>query len=95
MDYDVRTGEIVPKPGLEPAAERRALRTIGDLSLNALNLRKGRFDWIKEITEDLLRLPLADRRILAEFISDPSNEIVEFVGITVMVIAQLQTAGEI
>ena len=95
MDYDVGTGEVVPKPGLEPTAERRALRTIGDLKLNALNLRKSRFDWIKEIREDLLGLPLTDRRALAEWISDPANEVVEFVGITGMMIAQLRQAGEI
>lgn len=95
LDYDVGTGEMVPKPGLDPAAETRALRTIGDLRLNALNLRKGRFDWVKEIREDLLQLPLADRQALANLITDPADVAVEFVGITRMAITQMQQAGEI
>ena len=95
LDYDVNTGEIVPRPGIEPNAERRAFRTIGDLRLNALNLRKGRFDWVKEIREDLLQLPLADRHALADLITDPADAAVEFVGITRMAIMQMQQAGEI
>ncbi len=95
LDYDISTGEIVPKPELKPSAETRALRTIGDLRLNALNLRKGRFDWIKEIREDLLQLPFADRQALANLITDPSDTAIEFVGITRMVVIQMQQAGEI
>ena len=95
FDYDAGTGEIVPKTGLTPIAESRARRTIGDLGLNALNLRKSRFDWIKEIREDLLQLSLTNRQALTDLITDPANEVVEFVGITGMMITQLRQSGEI
>ena len=95
FDYDAGTGEIVPNTGLTPIAESRARRTIGDLGLNALNLRKSRFDWIKEIREDLLQLSLTNRQALTDLITDPANEVVEFVGITGMMITQLRQSGEI
>ena len=95
FDYDMERGEIKPKDGLSRPARRKALVTIRDLGLNERDLVQFRLDWINDFVETLLQLPVSERGHLADWTINPSNEDSEFIGITAMVVAQLQTAGEI
>lgn len=95
FDYDVEKGEVIPKDGLSQSAQRKALVTIRDLGLNERDLVQARLDWINEFVENLLQLPFAERAYFVDSVTDPSDEDSEFIGITTMVAAQLQEAGEI
>ena len=92
FDYDVQTGELIPKDGLSEAARRKALDTITDLGLNKLDVRFHRIDWTRGFVADLMLLPLTDRQTFAEaFIQRP----VEYAGVTGMVVRNLRVNGHI
>ena len=92
FDYDMKTHEVVPRNGLAGDERRRALNTIDDLGLNKLDIRFFRQDWIRSLTEDIRILPIEERPALAEFLaSHPS----EYLGTTLMALAQMREAGEI
>lgn len=92
FDYDVRTHDVVPRDGLIEDERRRAWDTIDDLGLNELDVRFYRQDWIRQIIEDIRKLPSEERLSLAEFLA---NQPSEYLGTARVVLAQLREAGEI
>ena len=92
FDYDVATGDIVPKEGLSEAAQRKALDTIDDLGLNDSGLVYSRFAQTSLFIAGLLELPAADREA---FIASFVEQSVEYAGVTGMVVEQLRRDGRI
>ena len=92
FDYDVATGDIVPKEGLSEAAQRKALDTIDGLHLNEPNLVMSRFAQTSLFIAGLLELPAADREAFIAFHVEQS---VEYAGVTGMVVEQLRRDGRI
>ena len=92
FDYDIRTHEVVPRNDLAGNERQRAWDTIDDLGLNRLDVRYLRQDWIRQIIEDIRKLPVEERLSLAAFLG---NQPSEYLGTTRMVLAQLREAGEI
>ena len=86
FDYDRLTGEIVPRGGLAGEARQRALRTIDDLGLNAVDVRFYRHHHTRQFEEDIERLPIGDRQDFSAMFTDQS---VEYAGVTRMVMEQL------
>ena len=85
FDYDVLTGEIVPKIGLTGDARQRALHTINDLGLNKLDVRYHRFDHTRRFIRDLRAMPIGDRR---DFVAYLTEQPVEYAGVSGMVVRQ-------
>ena len=87
LDYDPKTGEIIPKPGLPTEAHDRARRTIDDLGLNRVDVLFYRFHWVRRFIVDWQVFPIGDREDLLEHFASRD---VEFVGSMVMVAMQSQ-----
>ena len=85
FDYDIETGEIIPKIGLSGDARRKAWHTIDDLGLNKLDVRFYRFDHTRRFVNDLLTLQVKDRQ---RFVVLFTEEYVEYAGVTGMVVRQ-------
>ena len=92
FDYDVRTQDVIPREDIVGDERQRAWDTIDDLGLNELDVRFYRQDWIRQIVEDIRRLPTEERTAFAEYLANQPNE---FLGTTRMVLAQLREAGEV
>ena len=92
FDYDVLTGEIVPRSILRGDDKRKAEGTIADLGLNKVDLRFYRLDWMRRFLEDLRMLPAEAR---ADFVDYALGQAIEFVGSVEMVAAQMRSSGEI
>ncbi len=92
FDYDVATGEIIPKTGLARDARQRAQQTIRDLGLDKLDVMYDRFVLMNIFIEELLSLAPMDRRAYADSFTQQPNE---FAGIAGMVIEQLRQDGHI
>ena len=75
FDYDVDTGEIIPREGLLGDDRLRAVHTIADLGLNKLDVRFYRFDHTKRFMEDLAALPISDRRQFVAFVHRTTSRI--------------------
>ncbi len=90
FDYDMLTGELIPKDGLAGSDRRRALLTIDDLSLNGLDVRFYRLDWARGFVADLLALPVPDRQPLVDMLM---REPAEYAGVTGMVVQQMRREG--
>ncbi len=86
FDYDQLTGEIVPRSGLAVDARLRALRTIDDLGLNAVDVRYYRHNYTRKFVEDLSALPIFDRQ---DFVATFTGQTVEYAGVTRMVVEQM------
>ena len=91
FDYDPATGDIIPKPGLQPQARERALRTIDDLGLNKVDVRYYRLDWTRRFVADWLRFPPNDRPAFTAFSTQPGYE---FAGATLMALRTLETSHQ-
>ena len=92
LDYDVQTGEIIPRNGLTGDARRKAVHTIKDLGLNSVDVMYYRFDQTRRFTADLMELPVADQ---APFIKLFTERLVEYAGVNGMIVEQLQRDGRI
>ena len=92
FDYDVLTGELVPKEGLSRTARQKAIHTINDLGLNKRDVRDLRFGQIYRFRRDLLSMPTADQQ---DFIESFTQQPVEYAGTIEMVVAQLRLDGHI
>ena len=90
FDYDVLTGEIIPKDGLTGQARQKALHTINHLGLNKLDVTFYRIQWTRVFIADLLALPAGDRQF---FIASFTEQPVEYAGVTGMVVEQLRRDG--
>lgn len=86
FDYDMYTGEIIPRADLSGIVRQRATDTIRDLGLNKLDVRYYRLQWTMQFVADFNRLPVSEKQAFAEYIT---QQPVEFAGVTGMVIAQL------
>ena len=85
LEYDVATGEIIPRVGLGGDNRLKAVRTINDLGLNKLDVRSNRFYHTQRFVSDLLTLPLSDRD---DFVAFFTEGFVEYAGVTGMVVRQ-------
>ena len=83
--YDAKTGDIIPKGGLDGDARLKAMRTIDDLGLNNLDVRYYRFDYTQKFINDLRKLPMGDRQAFIAYITERS---VEYAGAIGMVVEQ-------
>ena len=92
FDYDLATGDIIPRIGLSANARRKAQDTIDDLGLNKLDVRFYRLDWTRSFINGLRLLPIAERRAFAGSFAGQS---IEYAGVIGMVISQLRQGGEI
>ena len=90
FDYDVDTGELIPKDRLSDLARRRARNTINDLGLNQVDVRFWRIDWTRRFLADLWLLPRMDRRAFTELFT---QQPVEYAGVTAMLAEQLRRDG--
>ena len=90
--YDMLTGEIIAHPSLAGDARKRAWDTITDLGLNRLNVLFYRLDWTRRLVADLHMLPVEAR---ADFVNYALGQTIEYIGSTVMVVAELRATGEI
>ena len=72
FDYDMDTGEIVPKHGLSRVDKRKAETTISTLSLNRLDVRFYRSRWTLKFSYDVLELPVSKRQAFIEFMTGES-----------------------
>ncbi|MDE2860402.1 MAG: HNH endonuclease [Chloroflexota bacterium] len=86
FDYDLLTGDIVPRTGLVGVARQNALRTIDDLGLNAVDVRYYRHRHTRRFVEDLSALPIGDRQ---DFAAVFTEQTAEYAGVTRMVVEQL------
>ena len=87
FDYDILSGNVIPRPGLSDDARQKALNTIDDLGLNERILLLHRWDYTREVISNLQKFSMADRQA---FLSQP----IEYAGIIGMVVSQMQQAGE-
>lgn len=85
LDYDIATGEIVPKSGLASDARLKAMRTINDLGLNSFDLLYYRLKHTRKFIRDLSALPIGDRQDLIAFFTE---QFVEYAGVTRMAVEQ-------
>ena len=92
FDYDLMTHDVIPRDGLSGDELRRAWDTIDYLGLNRLDVRYRRQDTIRQLIEDIRKLPVEERLALAEYLVSQPHE---YLGTTRMVLAQLREAGEI
>ena len=90
FDYDIKTGEIVAKEGLPSEAWKRARRTINDLGLNEIDVRRYRLDLTRIFEADWRDLPTADRQAFEEHATSSDGE---FLGAVLMVAQQLRDAA--
>ena len=91
FDYDVDTGELIPKDRLSTdLSRRRARNTINDLGLNQVDVRFWRIDWTRRFLADLWLLPRMDRRAFTELFT---QQPVEYAGVTAMLVEQLRGEG--
>ena len=90
FDYDVDTGELIPKDRLSDLSRRRARNTINDLGLNQVDVRFWRIDWTRRFLADLWLLPRMDRRAFTELFT---QQPVEYAGVTAMLVEQLRGEG--
>ena len=87
FDYVPLTGEMIPKPGLNHDAARKADATIDDLGLNETRLRESRFALIRSFIQDLLLAsPGAGRLAVMNRYQEPSQPhagvVKMFIGLT-------------
>ena len=87
FDYDSKTGEIVAKPGLPYKEHQRARRTINDLGLNEIDVRRYRLDLTRGFIADWRDLPSADRQAFVEHVKSRETA---FVGSLLMVVRQME-----
>ena len=87
FDYDSATGDIIPKPGLQGPARARALQTIEDLGLNALDVRYYRLDWTRRFISDWEMLQASDQSAFVQYWTQLGFE---FAGATLMAIRALE-----
>ena len=90
FDYSHVTGEIIPKSGLSEPDRNKALRTLTDLGLNALDMRINRRRWIERLRVSLRALPLSEWPAVIAIYTAPS---VEYSGIATMFLAQYEQPG--
>ena len=93
FDYDLETGEVIPRKDLSSPERRRARDTIRDFGLNEFDLPELRLNWINSLREDMSRMARADRQALFYFFTDPGDGNMEFIGITKMFAAQMGMAA--
>ncbi len=92
FDYDMLTGDIVPKRSLPSAAQRRAWDTIDDLGLNNLDVKIHRLECIQEFWNGVTSQPFSYRQT---FITLFTERPVEYAGAIGMLVEQLRQAGRI
>ena len=91
FDYAHLTGEIVAKPGLTHASQRKAENTIDDLELNVTRLRESRFRLMGSLVQDLLlSKPGPDRLAVVGRYQEPSQP---HSGVVAMFAKLLQRSG--
>ncbi len=92
FDYNVVTGEIIPREGLSETARRKALNTIDDLDLNNLGLLEARLERTKEFYELLQKTPASERQaVIDQHVDRP----VEHAGVIRMFVENLRRDGVI
>lgn len=92
LDYDIDTGEIIPRKELTGDDRRLAMDTIEDLGLNKIDVRYYRLDWTRRFIADLLALPDGQRQDFVDFAFDSP---LEYAGSTGMAVAQLRASNEL
>ena len=92
FDYDVLTGEIVPRAGLTSGARTKALRTIDDLGLNKIDVLRDRWNKIQVFISVWYDLPISYREAHAQSATQLGFE---FAGATLMAIRMLKTSGKL
>ena len=92
FDYDVATGELIPKAGLTGTARRKAWDTINDLGLNQWLLISLREERIRAFIAELLLTPTDDRET---FVTSQTEQPAEYAGAVGMVVEQLRQDGYI
>ena len=85
FDYDAATGQVIPKPDLDPEQRLQAVRTINDIGLNAINIMWDRFRWVRMVEEQLNNIPARERPAMIDHLTAPSTE---FSGVTKMFLQQ-------
>jgi hypothetical protein len=88
FDFDVLTGEILPKEGLNGPQREKALKTISDMQLNAPHHLSSRIAWLRAVSEVLINEP-DDRPGLSEFLNSIALRNAQFSSITRALLARL------
>ncbi len=92
FDYDLLTGDIEPKKGLPPNAQRRAWDTIDDLGLNKLDVKIDRMACVQELWNSLMSRPVSERQT---FVAAKIGQAVQCAGAFGMVVEQLRQSGRV
>lgn len=87
FDYEVGTGELVPRNGLNDADRLLALRTIAAMRLNKWDILIRRAEWIREIQRQLMQAPFSEWPTIFDHYT---SESAEYGGIATMFLAQYQ-----
>ena len=90
FDYEVSTGELVPKGGLNASDRRLASRTIAALGLNKWDILIRRSEWIREIQGQLMQAPFSEWATIFDHYTSVSAE---YGGIAAMFLTQYQQPG--
>ena len=91
FDYDILSGNVIPRPGLSDDDRQKALKTIDDLGLNERVFLLHRWDYTREVISNLQKFSMADRQAFIDFYT---SQPIEYAGIIGMVVAQMKPAGE-
>ena len=92
FDYDLLTGDLIPRTGLPDNTRRKIWDTIDDLGLNKFDVKIHRMEVVQHFLNGVLGRPNDERNYyVEERISGPS----EHAGSIGMIAAQLQLRGEV
>ena len=92
FDYDLLTGDLVPKGSLPHEARRRAWDTIDELGLNKLDVKIHRMERVQQFWNEIFVLPFSERQT---YIDSQIAEPMEHLGTMGMLLAQLRRDGRI
>lgn len=92
FDYDLLTGDLIPRAGIPDNARRRAWDTIDDLGLNKFDVKIHRMEAVQFFLNRVLAFSVEQRKV---YIEDRLSEITEHLGSLELIAMQLQIRGEI
>ena len=92
FDYDLLTGDLIPRTGLPDNARRRVWDTIDDLGLNRLDLKIHRMEVVQHFLNGVLGRPQIERE---HYVEERMSEPAEHLGSVALIAKQLRLKGDI
>ena len=92
FDYDLLTGDLIPRVGLADIARRRAWDTIDELGLNKFDVKIHRMEEVQRFLNDISIQTFSER---ADFINARMAENIEHLGTLGLLVDQLRQDGRI